>query len=241
VGERTGVSEVTSASAPSVWLVVATALFALLVTTSSFVKMATGKRHVLFHVNVLGTIVHEAGHALVSIVTGGGVYRFEVASPDSGATIYWYPSKFSVIATSAAGYAMPSLAGLGAAWLLHRGQASSVLTLTVATLVLLLLVTRDLVTLSCVLAVGVLTFAALYWGKDPLRNLVGYTEAWLLLTSEIGGLAAIIANRFQGFGPHTDDAASLAAETHIPALAWIVGWSALIGWALWQGAGLLWP
>lgn len=38
--------------------------------------------------DVLGTLVHEAGHALVSIVTGGGGYRVEISGAWPGMTEY---------------------------------------------------------------------------------------------------------------------------------------------------------
>jgi hypothetical protein len=64
----------------------------------------------------------------------------------------------------------------------------------------------------------------------------------LLLTSEIGGLGAIIANRRRGVsGEHADDAVSLAQRTGIPGFVWIAAWFTLIGWAVWHATPLLWP
>ncbi len=51
--------------------VATTAVFAVVVSTTSFIYLATGDKKLLNGVNVLGTLVHEAGHVLVSIVTGG--------------------------------------------------------------------------------------------------------------------------------------------------------------------------
>lgn len=224
-------------------LVATTAVFAAAVSTTSFVYLATGDRKLLNGVNVLGTLVHEAGHALVSIVTGGGVYRVEISGAESGMTWYRYrPSPFAQVLTSVAGYAMPPLAGLGAAALLHRGLAPAVLVLTVVTMLLILLVTRDLITLVVVLVVGGIGFAALTWAPGWLQNGIAYAEAWLLLTSEIGGLAALVANRYRrGYHRQADDAAHLAETTPIPAFVWIAAWAALIGWAVWHAAPMLWP
>jgi hypothetical protein len=249
---REGVSQVadTAVPGPAWWVVLATAVFAVLVSASSLAPLVTGKRNALYNVNVFGTIAHEASHAFLTVLTGGGVYRFQITGPDSGATHGWYPSRLSAIAVDIAGYAMPSLAGLGAAALLHRGHAAAVLTITVTTLVLLLFVTRDAITLFSVLLVGVLVFATLYWGPVWLRNWVAYTEAWLLLTSEIGGLANIVANRTRARrrgreqerrAKYDDDADHLADRTHVPASVWIVGWFVVIGWTLWHGVPLLWP
>lgn len=201
----------TNAPAPGLEVVLATGLFAVLATGSTFISLTTGQSRALLILNLIGTIVHEAGHALVSVVTGGRVYRVGVTSAESGFTSQsqsWPGTIFSL----AAGYAMPPLAGLGAAWLLDRGQASTVLTFTVVIMVVLLFVSDGIRTIAFVLAVGILAFATLYWGPPELQGFVACSEAWLLLTSEIGGLAHIVANRVHGGRP--DDAASQTCDAN---------------------------
>ncbi len=222
---------------PSAWLVALTGLVAALVTGSSIALLATGRRHLLLNLNILGTVVHEAGHALVACLTGGGVYRFQITSPDSGSVLSWYTTRFSSIA----GYAAPPLAGLGTAALLHKGQAAAVLTLTAAMSILILWVARDLLTLGCVVSIGGIAASTLYWGAGWLQVLVAYLETWLLLLSELGGLAALVMNRARGTHSGADDADELATDTSIPGALWITAWFALIGWALWAAIPLLWP
>ncbi|MDT7799284.1 MAG: hypothetical protein QOI78_2717 [Actinomycetota bacterium] len=220
---------------------------ALVGTTASIAAVAVmmsfvgGRRSVVYGANFLGTLFHEGGHALVSILTGGGVLRVRITSAESGGTLQWNPSTLAAILTIAAGYAMPPLAGLGAAALLHRGLVPAVLTLTLAAMVFLLLFTRDVLTFAVVVAVGAIVFCALRWAPLWLKNGVAYAEAWLLLTSELGGLRAIVLNRFRGFRDHEDDAAMLARSTGIPGFGWIAAWLALIAWAVWRAVPLLWP
>jgi len=241
--ERGKVDEIVNATVPTPgwWLVTLTGLLAAGVCAASVVGLATRQRYLLSRLNLLGTFVHEGGHALVSVLTGGGVYRFEIFSPDSGVTWTWYRSRLSVIASTAAGYAMPPLAGLGTASLLHRGHAAAVLTLTVAAAAVLLFVSRDLLTLAVVAGIGLSAFAALAWAPGWLQTVLAYTEAWLLLTSELAGLGHLVAARLHGEVSDTDDAASLAGETHIPGPIWITAWLALILWATWKAFPLLWP
>lgn len=221
-----------------------TGLIALVVTVVSVAALTSRRRSVLTRLNVvtklnvLGTIMHEAGHALISILTGGGVYRFEITSPDSGVTSSWLPSRLSSIATSAAGYAMPPLAGLGAAALLHRGHVTAVLTFTVVTMALLLFIARDVLTFVIIALVGVLAFIIARWGPGWLQAWASYTEVWLLLTSEIAGVATLVVRRLRG-QPAGDDADDLADQTRIPAFVWIAGWFILFGWVLWHGVPLL--
>lgn len=224
---------------PGPELVGITALIAVVAVMMSFVS---GRRNVVYGANVLGTLFHEGGHALVSVLTGGGVLRIEIDSPESGGTWHWNPSPFARVLATAAGYATPPLAGLGAAALLHRGLAPAVLLLTLVTMLLILLVTRDVLTFVVVVAVGAVMLGALRWAPPWLKNGIAYAEAWLLLTSEIGGLRALLANRFDGeFRGQEDDAASLAERTGIPSLVWIAAWFALITWAVWRAIPLLWP
>jgi hypothetical protein len=227
--------------APSWWLVAATGLAAAAVTLASVSTLLTGQSRLLTRFNVLGTFVHEGGHALMSVLTGGGVYQVGIFSPDSGVTWSWVPSRFSSILTSAAGYAMPSLAGLGAAVHLQRGHAPAVLALTVVAAALLLFLSADLLTFAVVAGIGLVAFAALAWAPVWARTTIAYLEAWLLLTSEISGVGHLVAARWRGGTSATDDAASLAAKTHIPGVVWIAGWVALIVWALSEAFPRLWP
>lgn len=231
-------------AAPAVGLVLVAGVFAAAVAAATFALMLAGpaRWRPLTRANVLSTVFHEGGHALLSIVTGGGVFQIEVTSADSGLTRTWSTSRWSRVPTLFAGYAMPPVAGLGAAALLHRGLAPAVLALTVLAMALVLLVTRDLLTFGIVVALGAAAFATLQWGPGWLQNTLAYLETWLLLTSELGGVAALVANRIRtGYHGQTDDAAGLAEASGIPAFAWISGWTALIGWAVWTAVPMLWP
>ncbi len=224
--------------APSVWLVVGTAVVGLLPLLSTLgpVRPTDG----FFWLGAFGTLIHEAGHAAAAMVTGGGVYTINVDTPDSGVTVTWCRSRVSEVLTTVAGYATPALAGLGAAALLHQGRVSAVLTITVITMVVLLVVARGLLTVVTVVVVGGSAFAALRWGTPTVAQAVAYSLAWLLLISEIDGLRVLVTNRRAGAGGK-NDATDLAAITHVPGILWIAGWAALVGWALWTAVPLLWP
>ncbi|MBB1152169.1 M50 family metallopeptidase [Amycolatopsis sp. DR6-1] len=229
---------------PSLGLVLAAGGFAVAVSAATFALMLAGpaRWRSLSRANVLSTVVHEGGHALLSIVTGGGVFQIEVTSAETGLAHTWSTSRWSRVLTLAAGYATPPLAGLGAAALLHRGLAPAVLALTVLAMALVLLATRDLLTLAIVVTLGAAAFATLKWAPGWLQNTVAYLEAWLLLTSELGGVAALVVARVRhGYYSLEDDAAGLAEASGIPAFAWILGWAALIGWTAWTAVPMLWP
>lgn len=235
---------ITATTPPASWWVpVATCVFALLAALSSVVADGTWPRRIASSLVVLSTTVHEAGHALTACLTGGGVWFVQVHTPDSGLAHTWHYGRLAAIAVYAAGYAAPPLAGLGAASLLARGHAPMVLAVTVAAMLLLLVVTRDVITLAAVVAIGAVAGAALYWGPPWGQQVVAYGEAWLLLLSEVAGIWAILDPRLRparyAERDH-DDADALAAETGIPAAVWIAAWLVLIGWATWTAAPLLW-
>lgn len=223
------------------WGVVAvTALFAFAVSLTSVVTPPSGRRSFLRNANVLGTLFHEGGHALVALLVGGNVSHVKIDSAEGGTTWSGGHTGLASVLVSAAGYAMPPLAGLGAAVLLHQGRVTAVLVLTLAALVFILLLARDLRTLIMIVAVGAVVYAALRYAPGWLRVAIAYTEAWLLLTSELAGVRVLVTNRrAKGFRGHTDDAAQLAKQTKMPSPLWIGGWFLLNGWAIWHAAPLL--
>jgi hypothetical protein len=230
-----------SIALPGWELVLVTGFAALLIAATGFVPRDRWSRRVLFTAHVLSTIVHETGHAASAVLTGGGVYLIKVTSPDGGHTIPWHPSWFSSVVGYFAGYAAPPLAGLGIAALLSEGKVGPVLVLTVVTMGLLLVVSRGLLTVVCVTAVGFVAFAALYWGPVEVQLLVAYSEAWLLLLCELAGVWVLVKARVRGRESDSDDAAALARKTFVPSPVWILAWLALNGWALWVAVPLLWP
>ncbi|WP_103348065.1 M50 family metallopeptidase [Amycolatopsis sp. CA-128772] len=225
------------------WEVVAlTALFAFAVSLTSFTTPPSGRPSLLRNANVLATLFHEGGHAAVTLLTGGDVSRVAITGAGDGFTAWKHKSGLGIVLASAAGYAMPPLAGLGAAVLLHQGRVAAVLVLTLVALVFILFFARDLLTFAVLIVVGAVVYCALRYAPGWLRTAIAYTEAWLLLTSEIDGVRILVVNRMNhGFRDRTDDAAALARRTALPSPLWIGGWFLLNGWALWHAFPLLWP
>ncbi|MGW3965224.1 M50 family metallopeptidase [Amycolatopsis sp. NPDC005003] len=228
---------------PPGWGVVAlTALFAFAVSLTSVVTPPSGRRSLLRNANLLATLFHEGGHALVALLVGGNVSHVKIDSAEGGTTWSGGHTGLGSVLVSAAGYAMPPLAGLGAAVLLHQGRVTAVLVLTLAALVFILLLARDPRTFIMIVVVGAVVYSALRYAPGWLRTGVAYAEAWLLLTGEIAGVRVLVTiRRAKGFRGHTDDAALLAKQTKMPSPLWIGGWFLLNGWAIWHAAPLLFP
>lgn len=226
---------------PGSGLALVTGLMALVVSAAAFHRQNTWSRSVVVSFHVLSTIVHEMGHAVVTVATGGAVRAVVIESPRSGYTHSVGSSWPASIIITAAGYAAPPLAGLGVAVLIDRGQPRVALVLTVVVMGLVLLVGQGLRTRASVVVIGFVVFAALRWGSGGLQLWVAYTEAWLLLLCEIPAVWILLTARLRGSGSGKDDAAQLFRSTLIPGPVWIAGWLVLNGWALWTAAPLLWP
>lgn len=226
---------------PGSGLALATGLMALVISAAALHRQNTWSRSVVVSFHVLSTIVHEMGHAVVTVATGGVVRAVAVDSPRSGSTLRSGSSWPASIIIGAAGYAAPPLAGLGVAALIDRGQPRVALVLTIVAMGLVLLVSRDFRTWVSVVAVGFVVFAAVRWGSAGLQLWVAYTEAWLLLLCEVPAVWILLTARLRGADSSGDDAAQLFRRTLIPGPIWIAGWLVLNGWALWTAVPLLWP
>ena len=92
---------------PPAWVIVVTALAALLVVVNTGAWRVAGK---------VITIAHEGGHALVSVLSGRRLDGIRLHSDSSGVT-YSRGKRAGpgLVLTAAAGYVMPSLLGAGAA------------------------------------------------------------------------------------------------------------------------------
>ncbi|MGI8313449.1 M50 family metallopeptidase [Saccharopolyspora hattusasensis] len=224
----------TISSPPTWWLLLITGLLAV------FIRFA-GRW--FWQANVLTTIVHEAAHALVSLLCGGGVRQIMITSPDSGVCMYrWMVTRGEAMVRSFAGYAMPALAGLGCAALLSNGYASWVLFAGALVMLAVLLVVRDGVSLLVVLIVGALFATVLWWGPLWLHLGLASLVMWLLLIGEIPGVWDLVRDRFSSeVAFETDDAWSLYCNTGLPAPVWFAAWYGVIGWCCWEAFWLLWP
>ena len=229
--------------APHWALVAATGMVGLLTVVSGL--LPRWRSRWAFGLGAVGVLAHETGHALIAVVTGGGVYTVRVDSPDSGVTHHWFYSWFGAVLTKFGGYAAPPLLGLGAAALLDQGKVAAVLTFTTVAMAVLLLIARGLLTVATVLSVGVAAFATLHWGGPLLQQTLAYSLAWLLLLAEISGVVVLVKIWWHGrdHDPDevVDDATGMAALTRLPAPVWIAAWAAILGWSLWLAIPLLWP
>jgi hypothetical protein len=128
-----------------------------------------------------------------------------------------------MVATAAAGYPGPALAGLGAAWLCARGYGIGLLWLALLLVVLMLVAVRNGYGLW-VLLLGAVGLGALTWWAAPdAQVLVAVVLAWVLLLGAPRAVLELQAQRRRERrrGRAMSDADMLARLTRIPALLWV--------------------
>jgi hypothetical protein len=211
------------------WIVVSTALFALLAVLGNPVWVLARR---------LTTAVHEGGHALTAYLVGR--HSLEVCIPWRGNGVTSTVGRArgaGLAATAAAGYTFPPLVGLASAGLLGAGRVTAVLVLSVLALASLLLVVRNGFGELFVASVGASLVAA---GRfSPAWVQVGYAHflTWFLLFS--GPKTVLILHRARRQGAKGSDADVLAGLTHVPGLVWVLAFGAVSLWCALKGAGIL--
>lgn len=181
------------------------------------------------------TIVHEGGHALVAVLTGRRLEGIRLHSDTSGVTVSVGRSHGPGLAlTRFAGYASPSLCGLGGAALISHGYATGVLWLFVLILIWMLTRIRNGYGLFALVVVTALT-VILSWFADPVvRSMAACAVVWFWLIGAVRPLFELMYQRHRGGDVHSD--ADQLAEYGPPAGIWIVLWLVLALASLWYGA-----
>jgi Peptidase M50B-like len=204
------VSDVTQA--PDLSLVLLTGLLALAATAVP--ELWRRSRHLV-------TIVHEGAHGLAALVSGRRLGGIRLHADTSGLTTSsGSPRGLGRVATTAAGYVGPGLAGLGSAALLTRGHAVAVLWLLLVLLVLMVLQVRNLFGLWVLLVAGAGVWVLTRWVPVEGQLLASYLVTWMLLLGAPRAVVELHRDR-RDRGDRANDADALARLTHLPGLAWV--------------------
>jgi hypothetical protein len=183
------------------------------------------------------TIAHEAGHAVVALLSGRRLSGIRLHSDTSGLTVSrGRPSGPGMVLTALAGYPAPPLLGLGAAALVTLGYTKVLLGAALALLLGTLVYVRNLFGGFAVLLTGGLVGLVGWYGTEQVRLAFCCGVAWFLL---LGGLRAVAELRRARRGWPGSDADQLAALTRVPSVLWVglfvlvaVGSLVLGGWWL---------
>lgn len=209
----------TSAQPPLSWLLIlAVGLGALVVTWTPL-----GYR-VVRH---LGTLIHEAGHALVAVLMGRRLSGIRLHSDTSGVTASrGRRTGPGMVATLLAGYPAPALLGLAGAWLVSLGYAVGWLWLLVLLCAVMLVLIRNLYGIWVVLATGVVVAVVSWTAPAQVVTGMAHLLVWSLLLVAPRAVVDLQRARRRAVSGRASarggtDADQLAALTRVPAVVWV--------------------
>ena len=203
---------------PPAWLIIVTAVVALLIVANTGTWRVAGK---------VVTIAHEGGHALVSVLSGRRLDGIRL-HPDSSGVTYSRGRRTGpgLVLTAAAGYVMPSLLGAGAALLLAAT----------------FLAVRNVFGAIAVLATAGAVFVVSYYASPEVQAGFAYLAVWFLLFGGIRPVLELARGRHRSRSwARASDADQLAQMTGVPAGVWLAVFGLVAVAALAAGAVLLAP
>ena len=130
------------------------------------------------------TLVHEAGHAMVALLTGRRLNAVRLHSDTSGHTISsGRPRGPGMVAMAAAGYLAPSVLGLACIWLVDAGHTAWALWAALLTLALMLLYVRNWFGLLVVGLAGGAVAVLIWRTPAEVQDFAATVLAWFLLVA----------------------------------------------------------
>ena len=225
---------------PQVWLLLAAAVLTIALW---FVPYA---EYLVYPIRLFVTFVHESGHALAAVLTGGSVQSLTIASDGSG-VVYSAPSGlFGALLTSSAGYLGTTVFGVLLLFLIRKNFSPNKLLAGLGVFVAVMTVVFTLLSpminilslqvpvssiFFTLLAGLVLSVALITLGVFSNLRVANFAVAFLAVQCLLNSLADL-KNVFFASAPligsdmHTD-AANMYAATGIPGFMWVVIWIAL--------------
>lgn len=168
----------------------------------------------------LVTLVHEAGHALVAVLTGRRLNGIRLHSDTSGLTVSsGKPRGPGMIATAAAGYLAPAALGLGVVTLVESGRTAWALYLALGTLAAMLVFIRNWFGLLVVVLSGAAVSALIWRAPETVHDFAALTFGWFLLVAAPRTTLDLWGHR-RRVRTRTTDADVMARLTVLPAAVW---------------------
>ncbi|MGR9048010.1 M50 family metallopeptidase [Halobacillus faecis] len=170
---------------------------------------------------ILNTMVHESGHSLMALITGGEVRRISLLPNTSGFALTGHTSWIGQVLTSMAGYVFASFFAFVFFFLISRGQYKWMIYILMAFLAInLLFWVRNVYGLFWILTFGAGFVWLLRTGHEQTVQYVLLFLASLVLVESVTSAFEVMWISFVSPG-QAGDAANLAKATKfIPAPLW---------------------
>lgn len=172
--------------------------------------------------NVLNTMFHESGHAVMALITGGGVMNIKLSADTSGAaqtkSKYWLGKVF----TSLAGYPVSSVTAWFFFWLIHHNKVSYVFYVIFSLLLInLILWVRNAFGMIWLVVMGLLTFGVYFYLNNEYQRYFGVFCAAIVLFQSIFSAFTLLVVAAQN-PSKAGDAKNLSTFTYIPSIIWAI-------------------
>jgi hypothetical protein len=184
------------------------------------------------------TIVHEAAHAVVAVLTGRRLTGIRLHSDTSGLTLsVGKPDGPGMVATAAAGYLSAPLLGLCGVAVLAAGWVTVTLWVIVGLLLAMLVMIRTGYGVLAVLLTGALVGLVAWYAPAGAQAAFGHVATWFLLAGGVRPIFELQRLRRAG-AARQSDVDQLARLTGAPALLWVALFG-LVSLAALAGGGWL--
>lgn len=182
---------------------------------------------VLYPFRLFVTFIHEGGHALAALATGGAVASLRVQADGSGEVLSSYSGLAEGLLISSAGYLGATAYGALLLFLLRRKVAEHVILCATAAFILLMSVrfgyASPFTLGSGVVLAGALLLAAKHAGEKVANFVLSFVAVQCVLNA-LFDLRTLLHLSAPGQGAVHTDALNMAQATGIPALVWAAVW-----------------
>jgi hypothetical protein len=223
---------------PQVWLL----LLATVITILLFWVVPFGQ-YIVYPIRLFVTFIHESGHALMAILTGGSVQSLTISVDTSGLTYSAPSGLIGGLLTSSAGYLGTTATGVLMLYLIRKRFSPNKILTAEGIFVAVMLVVFTVVSpifnflslqvafssvVFTIIAGGILAAALIGLGLFASPRVANFAVAFLaiqcLLNAITDQLTLLLINSPFAASDIANDAANMAAATHLPALLWVLIW-----------------
>ena len=178
----------------------------------------------IFH--IINTLMHEFGHAIMTLFLQGKVYSIEIFGDTSGSTTTQSANKFTSFLIAISGYLFSSSFSWISFYILDLGyHLYFIIGLSVLFFIMLLLWVRNRFGLIWILLFCLLNGLLIYYAEYKWIKYVALFYATIILVESISStLVLLYLSLFKT--KESGDAYNLQRMTHIPAFIWAFGFVA---------------
>lgn len=184
--------------------------------------------------NIINTAIHEFGHALMALCTGGNVQKIQLFQDTSGTTTTQSSNKLSAIMVSLAGYPFAVSVAWLSFYLIQCGATQGlIIGLSVLFFMMLLFWIRNVYGALWVILFCAINAFLIYWGDENYLGYAALFYAIMMLTESVTSTIVLLVLSFRK-PSSAGDAANLAKVTGIPAFIWSLLFLAYTGWVVYR-------